>query len=433
MKRITFLAVAVLVLAVLSSGCFKSSNGNVVRVAIFSTDPAILQILNQTIRNIQDRHPGLRVVMDSIPYNDFEEKIVTQVVAGSAPDIVSTEASQFVDLYLRDVFVDLTPYFQKDGLDVKDYYPAIMRRFSPGGKIYAVPSDLAPTGLVYYNKKFFDEAQLPYPTAKWSWPKDFLAVCQKLVKKDAAGNITRFAFVDPYGINAVNFVLSNGGYFTDSADHPTRMTLDSPEAMQAFRFRWDLIYTYHVSPTMSELQNFAFGSGAENMFMNGQTAMMGSGVWHTPHFLQKKDLDFDVVEFPKGPKGLKGWSSGGSGYAICKSSKHKDLAWQIIRQLAAESSISGLAATGMIQPALIKLANSDTFLKSPGPANKGILLNMTDHSHFSPFFANWGEIYYGVLGPALDPVWMGKTTPEKVLPGITKKINEKYFKKATNN
>jgi ABC-type glycerol-3-phosphate transport system substrate-binding protein len=427
MKRITFLAAAVLFLAVLSSGCFKSSNGNVVRVAIFSTDPAILQILNQTIRNIQDRHPGLRVVMDSIPYNDFEEKIVTQVVAGSAPDIVSTEASQFVDLYLRDVFVDLTPYFQKDGLDVKDYYPAIMRRFSPGGKIYAVPSDLAPTGLVYYNKKFFDEAQLPYPTAKWSWPKDFLAVCQKLVKKDAAGNITRFAFVDPYGINAVNFVLSNGGYFTDSADHPTRMTLDSPEAMQAFRFRWDLIYTYHVSPTMSELQNFAFGSGAENMFMNGQTAMMGSGVWHTPHFLQKKDLDFDVVEFPHGPSGKQGWQCGGSGYAISKDCKNMDNAWIVLKELTSAEVASQIAATGMIQPALVKVAGSDAFLKSPGAAHKKILLDMPKNAYFTPFVKNWSEIWNGQISPGLDPAWMGMKKPEDILPKLTADVNRKYF------
>jgi len=46
---------------------------------------------------------------------------------------------------MRDSFVDLTPNFQKDGMDVKDYYPAIMNLFSPGGKIYAIPSDWRPS------------------------------------------------------------------------------------------------------------------------------------------------------------------------------------------------------------------------------------------------------------------------------------------------
>jgi multiple sugar transport system substrate-binding protein len=426
MKRIYLFALVVLVLGALSAGC-NQVDKNTVRVAIFSTDPTVIQILNNTIQNIQAHHPGLKVVMDSIPYNDFEEKIVTQLVAGSAPDIVGTEASQFVDLYMRDAFVDLTPYFQKDGMDVKDYYPAIMNRFSPGGKIYAIPSDLAPIGLVYYNRKFFDEAGIPYPTSKWKWPTDYLAVCQKLVKKDASGKITRFAFIDPYGINAVNFVLSNGGYFMDSEDHPTKLTLDTPEAIQAFRFRWDMIYTYHVSPSLSELQNFSFGSGAENMFMNGQAAMMCSGVWHTPHFLQKKDLDFDVVEFPRGPGGKQGWQCGGSGYAISKDCKNMDNAWIVLKELTGAEVASQVAGTGMVQPALIKVANSDAFLKSLGAPHKSILLDMPKNAFFTPFVKNWSEVWNSQVSPALDPIWLGNKKPEDVLPKLTADINRKYF------
>jgi len=93
MKRIYLFAMAVLVLGVFTTSCVKPADKNTVRVAIFSTDPTVLQILNRTIQNIQARHPGLRVVMDNIPYNEFEQKIVTELVAGTAPDIVSTEAS----------------------------------------------------------------------------------------------------------------------------------------------------------------------------------------------------------------------------------------------------------------------------------------------------------------------------------------------------
>ena len=427
MKRILTVW-ALLLTACLNLSCVPRKDVLTIRVADFLTDPALIKILNATVLDIENKNPGVQVTLETTPYNDYQQKIITQITADAAPDILYVEANNFVDLYLRDALEDLTPYAQKDQVDLKVYYPSIVKRFSPNGKIFAIPQDIAPAGLMYYNKKIFQEAGVPFPTGDWSWPKDFLDVCQKLVKKDATGKVVRWAYDEAYPINFENFIFSNGGDWVDNTEHPTRFMGDSPRALEAARFRWDLIHTYHVAPSVTEMQSFSFGGGVQQMFVNGQIAMMASGIWHVPQLLKAKDLDFDVVEFPKGPKGLKGWSSGGSGYAICKSSKHKDLAWQIIRQLAAESSISGLAATGMIQPALIKLANSDTFLKSPGPANKGILLKMTEYSHFSPFFANWGEIYYGVLGPALDPVWMGKTTPEKVLPGITKKINDKFFK-----
>ncbi len=413
-----------------AAGCNRGPQP--VRVSVYTSDPVILKILDRALEGIESRHPGLSIELENIPYNNYQDKITVQLAAGGAPDVISVEVNNFVDLYLRGAFEDLTPYFQKDGMDPKAYYPAALKRFSPGGEIYALPSDIAPTGLVYYNKKIFDEAGVPYPRSDWSWPEPFLSLCQKLVKKDATGKVMRWAFADPYGTIADNFLLSDGGYFADSEENPTRLALDSPQALEAYRFRWDLIHTYHVSPTPSEIQNFSFGSGAESMFMNGQVAMMDSGIWHTPNFLVK-GLSFDVVEFPRGPRGTRGWGAGGSGYAIWKGCKDKERAWVVAKELAGETLLSQLASTGMLQPALVKVAQSDAFLKSPGPAHRKILLDMPRHAHYSPFVRNWMEIWNGQVGPALDPVWLGEKTPEQVLPELTQDINKKYFEKAAGS
>ena len=332
-----------------------------------------------------------------------------------------------MDLYLRNVFEDLTPYCQKDNLDLKGYYPGVLGRFSPGGKVYAIPQDTAPTGLMYYNRKMFREAGLPMPTGNWSWPGQFLSICQALTKRDAKGRITRWAYIDAYAVGYDNFMFGNGGNWVDDTDHPTRLTMDDPRTMEAIQFRNDLIHKYHVSPDPSEIQSFNFSAGQVDMFMNGKVAMMSSGLWQTPRFLQDKKLDWDVVEFPRGPRGGKGWGSGGSGYALSSSSKNKDQAWIVIKEIASEESISQLALTGMIQPALMKLAQSDVFLNSPGPEHKSILLKMPEYSHYQPFMSNWGEILYGIIGPPLDLVWMGKKEPKDILPIMNKSANEKFF------
>ncbi|HEY5039294.1 MAG TPA: extracellular solute-binding protein, partial [bacterium] len=292
-KHLMVFAVNLLVL-LFSTGCYTKAPKQVIRVSTFSTDPVIVTILMKSFTEIEKGHPGVKIQLDDIPYNNYLEKILTEMAAGGAPDIISVEANNFVDLYLKGVFEDLTPYAQKEGVDPKAYYPGVMHRFSPDGKICALPTDTAPFGLVYYNKKIFNEAGVPYPTNKWKWPEPFLSICQKLVKKDAAGKITRWAFADPYGHSFDNFMFSNGGDYVDNPDHPTRMALDSPAALEAIHFRWDLMNTYHVAPTVTELQNFSMGaSGAENMFINGFLAMMDSGIWHTPKFLEAKGLDFD--------------------------------------------------------------------------------------------------------------------------------------------
>ena len=426
MKHSGWLAALGLMLVLMFSiGCRAKEDA--VRVAVFTSDVETIKILNGAMRQIESRHPGLKIVLANIPYNDFQNKITTMMAAGNAPDVVSTEANNFVDLYLRGAFEDLTDYAKRDGIDPKIYYDSVMKRYSPGGKIYALPTDIAPFGLVYYNKKVFDELGLPYPTSQWKWPEPFLSLCKKLVKKDASGKIIRWAWADPYGTDGNNFMLSNGGYFVDSEENPTKLTLDSPEVLEAFHFRWDLIYTYKVSPTPGQIQAFNFGPGAETMFANGQIAMMPSGIWHTPNFLQHKDLSFDVVEFPHGPRGTQGWGTGGSGYAMTRGCKKKDQAWEVIKELAGTAIESQIAATGLVQPSLIKVAESDVFLKSPGPAHKNILLKMTQDAHFGPFIRNWNEIWYGQVGPAMDQVWLGTKTPEQVLPKLVKELNRKYF------
>ena len=413
-------------LLVITSGCGKGNKP--LRVSVFTTDHVLVKILADTIKSIEGKHPDIKITVENIPYNEYQDKLTVLLAAGNAPDVISIEAGNFSDLYLRGAFEDLTPYFKRDQLDPKAYYATALKRYSPGGNIYAIPSDIAPIGLLYYNKKIFDEAGVPYPTSKMKWPEPFLSLCQKLVKKDAKGRTVRWAYADPYGPSADPWMLSNGGYYMDSEENPTRMALDDPKVMEAFRFRWDLIHKWHVSPTNSEIQNFSFNNGAEGMFMNGLVAMMCSGVWHTPTFLEK-GVPFDVVEFPMGPGGKRGWSSGGTGYAIWKGCKDKEKAWTVVKELAGEDLVTKLAATGMIQPALVKVAESDAFLKSPGAANKKILLDMPQYSHYQPFVKGWAEIWYGQVGPAMDPVWLGNKKPEEVLPKLNADINKRYFGK----
>src|ERR1041384_1128782 len=144
----------------LSTGC-RPKLSQAIRVAVFSSAPVLLKIFMDTAAQIEKKHPGLKVQVANIPYGDYQNKIITEMAGGNAPDIISVEVNNFVDMELRGVFEDLTPYAQRDGLDLKAYYPGVLKRFNPGGVLYAIPADTAPSGLVYYNKKIFDEVGLP--------------------------------------------------------------------------------------------------------------------------------------------------------------------------------------------------------------------------------------------------------------------------------
>src|SRR5580692_10984566 len=136
MNRYTRFSLAfILAGGLFAAGCGKKDT-NTVHLAQFLTDPVLIEKLHLVVADIESRHPGLHIEIDNIPYNEYQQKVTTQLAGGNAPDVVYVEVNNFVDLYLRDVFEDLTPYVQKDGVDLKGYYPGVLDRFSPGGKVY---------------------------------------------------------------------------------------------------------------------------------------------------------------------------------------------------------------------------------------------------------------------------------------------------------
>jgi len=67
---------AILLAAVLLGGCSKSEP-TVIRVATFLGDRVLIKIENGIIADIEKRNPGLKIRLEIIPYNNYQEKITS--------------------------------------------------------------------------------------------------------------------------------------------------------------------------------------------------------------------------------------------------------------------------------------------------------------------------------------------------------------------
>jgi ABC-type glycerol-3-phosphate transport system substrate-binding protein len=425
MKR--FFAVFFTLLFVFS--CGKSKNDNAIRVFHWG-DIIEMQNVNKIIKDIE-KTKKIKVVQERAPAgNSYMEKFLTQAAAGIAPDIVFVEVGNVKPMVDRDLLVDLTPYIANDkdkDFDIKDYYPEVVDRFTVDGKLYVIPRDIAPICVVYYNKKLFDEAGLLYPTDDWTY-LDFLSLAQKLTKYDKSGKPVQFGFLDEWVIWD-SWVYSFGGAIVDDVKHPTKCVLNSPEAIQAVQFRADLTNKYKVAPSQAQLVMGQGWYGTASVFSSGKVAMFYTGYWKSGYFRSIKDFDWDIVMFPKGPKGFRKYSSGGSGYAITTQCKDKEKAWQVLKRFAGEKGQVDLSSQGGLQPAIIKLAESKQFLDDLPPKNKKIMLTAPKDIIFTPLMKEWEEINMQYLIPELDKVWSGQVTAEVALKKITKEVNKNYFSK----
>ena len=292
-------------------------------------------------------------------------------------------------------------------------------RYTVNGKVLGIPRDTAPMACVYYNKKLFDEAGLPYPTDDWDW-NDLLAKAQKLTKVDKDGKVIQYGF---YSDMWPNFVLSDGGKIVDDVKHPTKCLLNSPESMEGLQFLVDLSHKYKVSPTSNTFRNL--GLGVIQMFMMQRVAMFHSGIWETPVVRKAKDFDWDVAMFPKSPKGIRKFATGGTAYGILKTTKYPEQAWEVLKALSGDEGQIMLAESGLAQPANKKIAEGEHFAGSnKPPLNKKMLNEAVKYTVYDPFNAKWREIRDLYIYPEFDLMFNGLKPVKESVDAIVPKANE---------
>lgn len=413
------LAVSCTLLALAGCSPMSSQSGvKEIKVAFWGS-PEEIDIITSSIKDWQVKHPEIKIVFEHTPYTGYDSKILTRIAGGAAPDIIATEVDYFVTFATKGVLENLTPYGENDPEFSKDaFFPSIRDRFSVNGDLYAIPRDVAPFACVFYNKKLFDEAGLAYPTDDWTWD-DMLRIARALTKQDENGRTVQYGF---YGWAWQNFIYGNGGALVDNVTNPTVTRVNDPKTIQGLQFYSDLINLYKVMPTPVALANL--GMGIDLMFASGRLGMFLSGIWETPG-LRRYNFEWDVVMFPKNAEGVRAFGSGGSGYAILKSSKNKTEAWEVIKALTGAAGQRELAKRGLAQPSRIDVAESDAWAgNSEPPANKKMLNEAVKHIAFSPFDGRWREIEQKYLLPKLDLVFNGKKTAAEVLEEAAPKMNE---------
>jgi ABC-type glycerol-3-phosphate transport system substrate-binding protein len=401
--------------------------GNTIRFMYWG-DTSEIAIIKTMIAKFE-KETGYTVKAERAPAGpSYMEKVLTEFAGGSAPDVLFVEVNNFKQFAQKGVLEDLTPYIAKETtLKTTDFYDSIIDRFTLDGQLFVLPRDIAPISVVYYNKTMFDEAGLKYPKDNWTW-NDMLAMAKKLVKKDANGMTTQYGYVDDWPIWEA-FVYSNGGSMVDNIKDPKKCIMDKKAVYEAIQFRADLINKWGVTPSPSEMTAMG-GMGTADMFVSGRVAMFFSGLWKTPLFRQQiKNFDWDITNFPmsNSDTAVRAYPTGGSGYAVIKSSKNKEAAWKLVTYLAGVEGQKMIAGTGLSQPAMKKIAESPAFLDGQAPKNKKILLDAVNYVRYTPLMPEWEEINVSMIAPAFDRIWNGKDKAKDVLKKLAPEINESYF------
>ncbi|MDP3177241.1 MAG: sugar ABC transporter substrate-binding protein [Spirochaetaceae bacterium] len=300
--------------------------------------------IDDLIQKFEKENPTIDIVPERVPWGSYNQKLLTSVAAGNAPDVFE------VKLWWQPQLVEMGAMAPIDGYLANwplksDIFDNVWKlsKFT-NGRQYLMPYQMVILYL-YYRTDLFKAAGLQPPKTR----EEFLDAARKLTKDGSYG----FGMRGASGGHDfwATFVLSSGAQIYDASG---KTALTTQAAIEANQWYIDLFTKWKVSPPTAPADGFK--ETIANM-KSGKTAMT------IHHFGSSAEMDAalgDKISAAPVPAGLLGsWTSFGDGeLAIWSGSKVKDAAWKWLAFIGtAENNALWQKASGQVS---INVSNGQT-------------------------------------------------------------------------
>jgi ABC-type glycerol-3-phosphate transport system substrate-binding protein len=329
-------------------------------------------LFKEEFEEFRKANPGVEIEWLDKKGPDLPAFYQTQLVAGTAPDVIDIQGALWVEWAANGALLDLTPYFQNDPAFVKMFNPDYMSGFVYEKKNYLVPFYVAKT-LLYYNKTMFKEAGLSAP------PKSFdelLTFSQAMGKGEKTGFLTLnfdwlyWPLMKMNGIDLLTPDFKKPAFNTPAAakllDRLAKSTASGAINKIAWTGRW-------VEP------NGAFAAGTVGMLQAHSASyffVKGQGRWINPDTL-------GVAQAPGD------WSTPTNhGFGVSKSSKNPELAFALVKHMTSVKWATRLAQIRRVLTANIEADKAGlASVKADDPLAYAVLQTQLEHT--DKMTGNW--------------------------------------------
>ena len=277
----------------------------------------ITKTIDGMIAEFEKANPDIKVkAVYAGNYDDTRVKALAALKANQPVQLSVLFSIDVFELIDQGVIVPFDEFAAsaEDKKWLASFYPALMENSKAKGKIWGIPFQRS-TIVMYHNKEAFKEVGLDPSKPPTTW-NEMVTVAQKLTKKDAAGNVTRWGLHIPStGYTYWMFqalCMQNGEVLMNQDGNQTYF--DKPAVIDALQFWRDLALKHKVMPEGT----IDWGT-LRQKFLEGATAMM----WHTTGNLTAVR---DGAKFPFGvsmlpaSKRLGSPTGGGNFYIFKKAS-----------------------------------------------------------------------------------------------------------------
>jgi sn-glycerol 3-phosphate transport system substrate-binding protein len=175
---------------------------------------------------------------------DLTLKLISSMPSGNVPTIAYMSEPYTQPMIDSGEIVPIQEYLDQEEYDLSDFSPAAIGYYTVDDTLYAMPYGLA-VPLLFYNKAPFREVGLD-PEQPPRDLEEARAVSEKLVRRDSAGNVTRYGFaieISPYWLEVM---LGGAGELYVNNDNgrdgfATEVAFDNDAGRKYFQWWHDMV------------------------------------------------------------------------------------------------------------------------------------------------------------------------------------------------
>lgn len=361
----------------------------------------------QRFNEVQDR---IVVEATPIPWQEHEKKILTAILSGDPPDVVS----QFIPVVKwasRMALTPLDPFVRQSGLDSARFFPALWEEMQWEGRVFALPVNSASYAL-FYNKALFREAGLDPERPPQTWA-ELAEAARRLTKRDARGRLAQVGYLPDYGnLHATTLMAWQRGAEFLSEDGAT-VRLASPEVVEAFGWLRD----YYAGYDLRAMRAYAagLGGGDQHGFLTGKLALAILDMSYVDQIARyRPDLDYGVAMIPRFEDTPTASSAGSWWLAIPRGAKNPEAAFAFMRfATETETQVQEvLHSGGDLFPANRHAAADPRFLTDETTA---VFVRQMEYAHSPTVVPLAHDVFWREFYGAQERVVHGLQAPEAAL------------------
>ena len=318
------LALAILLALVAASACRSESAGEtVLRFWAMGREG---EVVSELVRDFERLRPGVRVVVQQLPWTAAHEKLLTAFAGGTTPDLAQLGNTWIPELAALKTLVPLDREVAGSTIvRADDYFAGIWETNRVDGVLYGIPW-YVDTRLLFYRRDLLQRAGFSAPPASWDDWRRMLAA----LATDGAGG--RHAILLP--LNEVEPLLA--------------LALQQPEPLlrdggrrgnfRSAGFRRALtFYLQMFERGWAPLASQTAVANVWHAFGRGDFVFYVSGPWNIGELARRlppsQRETWTTAPLP-GPEGPGASIAGGSSLVLFRASAHRQVAWELIEFLS---------------------------------------------------------------------------------------------------